>query len=108
MPSLCEYKEIPAEFRSLVEVLLLVVKLLVKRVNLNSSNSSKSPSTDPNRKRGSKRKGKGKKRKPGGQLGHNGTHLKPVADPDHIETIEVARGHGSDGNLAALQRHFGA
>lgn len=89
--SLCEYKEIPAEFRSLVELLLLVVKLLVKKVNLNSNNSSKAPSTDPNRKRGSKRKGKGKKRKPGGQLGHDGTHLKPVADPDRIETIVVDR-----------------
>lgn len=89
--SLCEYKNIPAEFRALVELLLLVVKLLVKRVNLNSSNSSKPPSTDPNRKRGSKRKGKGKKRKQGGQPGHNGTHLEQVADPERVETIEVDR-----------------
>lgn len=89
--SLRRDKKISAELRSLVELLLLIVTLLVKKVNLNSRNSSKPPSTDPNRKRGSKRKGKGKKRKPGGQPGHNGNHLKLVKDPDRVVTIEVDR-----------------
>jgi transposase len=80
---------IPAEFKALVELLLLVVKLLVKRQGINSSNSSKPPSQDPNRTRGSK--SKGKKRKPGGQPGHNGSHLAQVANPDVVETIELDR-----------------
>jgi transposase len=88
--SLWEDKRIPSEFRTLVELLLLVVKLLVKRLNVNSRNSSRPPSQDPNRKRGSKRKGKGKKRKPGGQIGHDGAYLEQ-REPDVVETIEVDR-----------------
>lgn len=82
---------IPAEFRALVELLLMVVKLLVKQRGRNSDNSSTPPSLDPNRKRGSKRKAKGKKKKPGGQPGHDGVHLEQVKDPDVVETIEVDR-----------------
>jgi transposase len=89
--NLRKHANLPAEFRALVELLLLIVKLLIKRINLNSNNSSKPPSIDFNRKRGSKQKGKGKKRKPGGQPGHNGTNLEQVADPDRVETIEVDR-----------------
>ena len=80
-----------AEFKELVELLLLVVKLLVKQKGLNSHNSSKPPSQDPNRKRGSTRKGKGKKRNPGGQPGHEGSHLELVKDPDVVEFITVDR-----------------
>ena len=77
--------------RHIVDLLILIVKLLVKRVGLNSSNSSKPPSLDPKRRRGSKRKSKGRKRKPGGQKGHKGYTLKKVNNPDHIEIIEVNR-----------------
>ena len=89
--SLREDKRIPSEFKALVDLLLLVVKLLVKRLNLNSRNSSRPPSLDPNRERGSKRKGKGKKRRPGGQVGHDGAYLEQVREPDLVETIEVDR-----------------
>ncbi len=37
--------------RSLIEVLVLIVTLLVNRLGLNSRNSSKPPSSDPNRKK---------------------------------------------------------
>ena len=87
--SLCEHKNIPVEFGALVELLLLIVKLLVKKLNLNSRNSSKPPSTDPNRKRWSKRKGK--ERKPGGQVGRDGAYLERVREPDFVETIKVDR-----------------
>jgi transposase len=89
--SLSEEKGASAEFRGLVELLLVVVKLLVERRSRSSNNSSLPPSQDPNRKRGSKRKGKGKKRKPGGQPGHDGACLEQVEDPDFVETIEVDR-----------------
>lgn len=77
------------EARSIVELLLIIINLLVNKLGLNSSNSSKPPSSDPNRKKGVKKKTKGKKRKPGGQPGHNGTNLKPVDNPDSIETINI-------------------
>lgn len=86
-----EDKSISPQFRVVVGLLVLIVNLLVKRLNLNSRNSSQPPSTDPNRKRGSKKKGKGKKRNPGGQPGHNGNNLERVEDPDWVETIEVDR-----------------
>jgi transposase len=40
-----------------MEVLFLVIKLLMNRFNLNSKNSSKPPSEDPNRKKKSKNNG---------------------------------------------------
>jgi hypothetical protein len=59
------------------------VKVLESRLNQNSRNSSKPPSTDfvkekPNPK--SRRKKSGKK--PGGQAGHPGSTLDMVNDPD--------------------------
>jgi transposase len=41
--------------RSALEVLLILVTLLLNRVTLNSKNSSKPPSTDPNRKNRARR-----------------------------------------------------
>ena len=75
--------------RSALEVLLLLVTLLLNRITLNSKNSSKPPSSDPNRKKTSK-KGKSD-RKPGGQKGHNGTTLEPVDDPDEVTELKVDR-----------------
>ncbi|MES0447936.1 MAG: IS66 family transposase, partial [Desulfobacterales bacterium] len=51
-------------------------------------NSSKPPSSDPNRKKKTKSK-TGKK--PGGQKGHVGTTLKKVDDPDKVKLIKVDR-----------------
>lgn len=89
--TLSQEKKISAEFRSLVELLLLIIKLLVNRMGLNSRNSSKAPSTDPNRTRGRHSREKGEKRKPGGQPGHKGTQLKPVKDPEIVQTIDIDR-----------------
>ena len=82
-------KDLSPALRSALEVLLILVALLVNRVNLNSKNSSKPPSTDPNRKKSSK-KGKSH-RQPGGQQGHNGTTLEPVDDPDEVEVLSIDR-----------------
>lgn len=75
--------------RAMVELLVTIIQLLVAKLGLNSSNSSIPPSQDPQRQRGAKSKGNG--RKPGGQKGHAGTTLKPVADPDQIENIVLDR-----------------
>ena len=77
------------EFRTMMELLVVIVELLANKMNLNSRNSSKPPSTDPNRERGSRRKEEEEKRKPGGQPGHNGSTLEKVKNPDHIETINI-------------------
>lgn len=74
--------------RAALNVLLALVAALLQRLNLNSRNSSKPPSTDPNRPKTPKPKGQ---RNPGGQNGHVGTTLQPVEEPDTIEHLTVDR-----------------
>lgn len=81
-----EEKELSPAFKAAIEVLLLLIILFTNRLGLNSSNSSKPPSTDLNRKKNPKTPGT---KKPGGQKGRNGTNLKPVDKPDKIENIEI-------------------
>ena len=83
-----EEKDLSPAVRSMIELLALVITLLVGRLNLNSSNSSKPPSSDPNRKKICKAKG-GKKA--GGQKGRVGVTLQRVDDPDEIEAIKLDR-----------------
>jgi len=73
--------------RSAMEVILMLVSLMFNRLGLNSSNSSKPPSSDPNRKR--KSRGKGLKR--GGQNGHVGTTLKQMDEADEIKDLLIDR-----------------
>ena len=81
---LLEDKEMSSATKSLMELLLIIIKLLIKRLDLDSSNSSKPPSQDPNRPKKAKR-GKGNDK--GGQKGHEGTTLEKVSEPD--ETIDL-------------------
>ncbi len=67
------------------EILILVITLLANRLNLNSTNSNKPLSTDPNRKKKPKPK---TSRNKGGQKGHVGTTLKKVDDPDIIDLFQ--------------------
>lgn len=85
---LSEEKGLPPAIRSMVELLVLLVTLLAKSLNLNSSNSSKPPSSDPNRKK--VRRAKGDK-KAGGQKGRVGITLQKVDEPDTIEVIKLDR-----------------
>jgi len=85
---LAQEKNISPALRALIEVLIMLVTLLTHRLNLNSRNSSKPPSSDPNRK---KNIHAGSPRKPGGQKGHVGTTLKPVENPDEIKVINIDR-----------------
>jgi transposase len=82
-----------------LEVLLLLVTILSNRLGLNSKNSSKPPSFDPNRKKEPKEPSE---RKPGGQHGHIGTTLKPVSDPDQIKEIKVDRKTLPQGNYRTV------
>ncbi len=89
--TLREDKSISPQIRMLIELLVVVITMLLGKLGLNSGNSSKPPSQDPKRQRGSKQKTTGHKRKPGGQNGHEGTTLKKVPNPDRVETIEIDR-----------------
>mgnify|MGYP001025910939 FL=1 len=81
-------KDLSPALKSSIEVLLLVVTMLAKRLGLNSKNSSTPPSADPNRKKNPKPKGT---QKPGGQKGHKGNNLQPVENPDIVQKIPLDR-----------------
>ena len=85
---LSEEKGLSPAMRSMVELLVLLVTLLASRLNRNSGNSSKPPSSDPNRKKERKVKGD---RKAGGQKGRVGVTLEKVDKPDKVEVIKVDR-----------------
>lgn len=83
-------EQISPALRAVVEMLLMIVSLLAGRLSLNSRNSSKPPSTDPNREK--KKKGNGQK-KPGGQPGRTGVNLVRVNNPDTIVEIKLDKRH---------------
>lgn len=69
--------------------ILEVVEFLSGRLLINSTNSSKPPSQDPNRKRVSKVRST--VRKPGGQKGHAGSCLNQVPNPTSVEELLIDR-----------------
>jgi transposase len=84
-------KTLSPQVRTLIQLLVVIVQLLVNKLGLNSRNSSKPPSTDPNRPRRRRKKTGAEKRRPGGQPGHKGATLSPVENPDVIETLDIDR-----------------
>jgi transposase len=82
-----EDKNISPALKAMFEILIVIITLLMNRLNLNSKNSSKPPSDDPNRDKKSKKNSLGKK--PGGQKGHIGKNLRPVENPDEIIVIPI-------------------
>jgi len=81
-------KDLSPALKSMFGVLIMVVKLLANSLGLNSRNSSKPPSSDPNREKESKKKSD---RKPGGQKGRTGTTLRQIEEPDKVQVINVDR-----------------
>lgn len=82
-------KGVSPSFRVTMELLLTIIALLVNKLGLNSSNSSKPPSTDSKSKKNKNRKKTGKQ--PGGQKGHKGSRLEPVSEPEEIVEIPIDR-----------------
>lgn len=89
-----EDQTISSSVRAIVELLVVIIEILCGRLGINSRNSSKPPSQDPERTRG-RHKAPGEKdtgkRKPGGQPGHKGETIERVPDPDHVEEILIDR-----------------
>ncbi len=73
--------------KSIIKILILIIRTLTGKLNKNSGNSSIPPATDKKRKRGSNKDKSNKK--PGGQNGHDGFRLEKSDNPDKIETIEI-------------------
>lgn len=89
---LAQEKGISPAMNAAIKMLLLIIKLMVNRLGLNSANSSKPPSSDPNRDKKNSTNHEGedeKKNKPGGQNGHIGTTLKPEENPDKVDEIVI-------------------
>ena len=91
---IAEEKNISPALKAMFEMLLLLVSILAGRLSLDSSNSSKPPSSDPNRKKLEK---KTSDKKQGGQLGRVGKNLEPVEKPDEVVEIAVDRSKLKDG-----------
>lgn len=85
-------KELSGSVRSLIELLVLIVELLLQGVNTNSRNSSTPPSQDPYRSRVSKKRTQGVlRRKPGGQPGHEGITIERVKNPEDVKQLMIDR-----------------
>jgi transposase len=82
-------KTISPQVSEMMNSLITAVELLSNRLNKNSRNSSKPPSKDENRERGSNKKKS--KKNPGGQKGHVGYRLQKADNPDHIEELLIDR-----------------
>ena len=71
----------------IIESMEARIKELESRLNLNSNNSGKPPSSDGYARKNRKTSLRGKtQKKPGGQPGHKGKTLEQSPDPDHVET----------------------
>jgi len=89
-------KGLSPAFRAAMSVMFVAVSILLDRLNLNSSNSSKPPSSDPNRQK--KCRGKGLQR--GGQVGHVGKTLKQFDEVDEVRELKIDRRKLPEGQYA--------
>jgi transposase len=84
--------------RKLIEIILMQAEQIRKlterveeleaRLNMNSSNSSKPPSSDGYAKPAPKSQRKKSGKKPGGQPGHKGHNISMAGKEDEVETVE--------------------
>lgn len=90
---LAEEAHLSPALRSILEVMIMLVKLMANRLSLNSRNSSQPPSTDrfAKGKRTDKTDQSEADKKSGGQPGRVGRTLKKTDNPDAIKCLLVDR-----------------
>lgn len=88
-----------APLEACVEQLMTRVAELEKRLNMNSSNSSKPPSSDGLKRKTKSLRHKNTGRKPGGQPGHTGQTLRQSPSPDITHSIVLDRCPGCGADL---------
>lgn len=86
-----EYETKIVKCEELIVKLLTRVEELEARLKLNSTNSSKPPSSDGLNKPSPKSLRKKSNRKSGGQPGHDGKTLEQVESPDHRHELKLTR-----------------
>ncbi|MFT6908954.1 MAG: transposase [Oleiphilaceae bacterium] len=79
-------KKLSPSIRTTLDLLLLIVNFLCQRLGLNSRNSSKPPSSDPNREKLPRNNSSNKMC---GQKGHNDSTLTLEIDPDITHKLSV-------------------
>lgn len=84
-------KKLGASVRAVLELLVLIIELLLRRLNVNSRNSSVPPSQDRFRKKGAAVTSAQRRRKSGGQVGHKGQTITPIANPDEVKDLSIDR-----------------
>ena len=85
---LTQEKNLSPTLHAMIKLLLTLLKVSSNRIGLNSRNSSKPPSSDPN---GLKPTRKKSVKNTGGQPGHVGTTLKQIDEPDEVKEIQIDR-----------------
>jgi len=86
---LSEEKELPTSVVAVIKLLILLVQILFNRLNLDSTNSSKPPSSDPNRDRKNNTNKDPNKKYTGGQPNHPGKTLNQVDNPDEVVDLKL-------------------
>ena len=96
--------EAAAKIILMVERLEARIKELEDKLNMNSSNSSKPPSSDNklSKKRATQ---KSSEKKRGGQKGHKGSNLKKVERPDKIIKIKSQKCKHCNSDISELNNH---
>lgn len=83
---LTQEKNLSPTLHAMIKLLITLLKVSSNRIGLNSRNSSKPPSSDPN---GLKPARKKSLKKTGGQPGHVGTTLEQINEPDEVKEIQI-------------------
>jgi len=93
--------DLSPDLKEALDQLLYVTKLMIDRLTLNSSNSSISPASDPNRQKNNKENDQSEStsNNPGGQFGHPGKTLDLFENPDHVINISVDHALMQDGQV---------
>ena len=85
---LAEEEQLSPGLKAAIHLMLILTEALLKRLGINSKNSSLPPSSDPNRKKPQRPRKKTMK-KPGGQPGRAGKQLQRFDNPDKVEVIRL-------------------